>query len=268
MYHFFSGVYMPDFSPILAKEFSETIFLIALTLFVAIIADTILRSFIRVPKSLENRRARSYVLVLRKIVTVIVYVVAGYVICMQLGINLTPLLASASIVGIIVGIGARALIEDLINGFFLLSHDSISIGDFVKIDQAEGYVEKLGFRALTIRGEGGETTIIPNGMVKTVVNYSRHRSYMSVDFPVKSDQEIDRTVKAMEEALESLKKDHDVGDSVFAGSEVLGIEEYKVDGRMILRVRIVTTSELRLMINRKYRYLAKKNFEKYKIALA
>lgn len=258
---------MPDISIPFSKNLTQVLFFISMTLFLAVIIDTILRSFIKVPKNFENRRSRAYVTILRKTITIIVYVTAMYFICVELGIDITPLLASASIVGIVVGIGARALIEDLINGFFLLSQDAIAVGDYVKVDDSEGTIEKLGFRTLTIRGDSGELHIIPNGLVKKVINFSRHRSYMSVDFPVKADQDIDLTLKAMNDALKELQRDKDVLDFIFKESDVLGIEEYKTDGKMILRAKLVTISDVRLTVVRKYRYLVKKNFEKLKIGL-
>lgn len=247
---------------------TRTLLFISLVLLIAVIIDNILRSFIKVPKSLDSRRAHTFTTILRRIITIVVYAVALHLIFTEIGINLTPLLASAGIIGIIVGIGARALVEDLINGFFLLTQDSIAIGDYVKLDTAEGYVEKIGLRTLTIRGDSGALYIIPNGQIKMVINYSHHRSYMRVEFPVKADQDIDVTIHAMQEALKELRKDKEIEDSVFPNSIINGLEDFKVDGRMILGATIITRPEMRAIVARKYRYLAKKNFEKYKIALS
>jgi small conductance mechanosensitive channel len=250
-----------------SAEVTRALFSISFTLLVAIVVDLVLRSFIKVPKSFENRRSRAYIALLRKMVTIVVYVTAIYFIFMYLGVNLTPLLASASIVGIVVGIGARALIEDLLTGFFLLSQDAIGVGDFVKVDDSEGTIEELGFRTLTIRGASGELHIIPNGQVKRVVNFSRHRSYMNVEFPVKSDQDIDVCLKAMREALAELRKDKEFSEAVHEESEVLGIQEFKTDGRMVVHAKIVTSSQKRFPVARAYRYFVKKRFEKYKVGM-
>jgi small-conductance mechanosensitive channel len=259
---------MPNINSLISPEMARTLLSISLTLLIAIIVDNILRSFIKVPKSMDSRRAHTYTTILRRIITIIVYVVALHLIFTELGINLTPLLASAGIIGIVVGVGARTLVEDLINGFFLLTQDSIAIGDYVKLDIAEGYIEKIGLRTLTIRGDSGALFIIPNGQVKMVINYSHHRSYMSIEFPVKADQDIDMTIHAMQEALKELHKDKEIQDSIFPDSIVNGLEDFKVDGRMILRTTIITRPAMRLIVARKYRYLTKKNFEKYKIGLS
>ncbi len=258
---------MPNISLFISQEMTITLFYILLTIVIAIISDNILRIFIKVPKSFDSRQTRAYITILHKSLTIAIYTIALYIVSIQLKIDITPLLASAGIIGIIAGIGARALIEDLINGVFLLTQDSIAAGDLIKIDDAEGKIEKLGFRSINIRGDSGELYIIPNGQVKKIINFSRHRSYMNIDLPVKADQDIDLTMKAMREALDTLLKEKGMSDSVFSDSSIYGIEDIKVDGRMILRAKIITSAFRRGIIGRKYRYLVKKNFEKYKIAL-
>lgn len=249
------------------KEVLQGLFYISLAVLLAVVINTILRSFIKLPKNFENRRVHTYVTVARNAVTVIVYVITIYVILVMFGINFTPLLASAGVIGVIIGISARTAIEDLINGFFLTTQDSIAVGDYVKLDTAEGYIEKIGARTLTVRCGDGALYIIPNGQVKIVINYSRHRTYQGIDAIVKSDQDIDKALKAVEEALVSLQKDNELGVSVDSGSRVEGIEEFKADGKMIIRTTIITRLAIRKEVARKFRYLAKKNFEKYKVAL-
>jgi small conductance mechanosensitive channel len=256
---------MPIDTPIF-KEIAQSLFYVSLTILVAIIINKILRSLIKIPKKFESRRTHTYATILRNIITIIIYTITMYIILVTLGINFTPLLASAGIIGVIIGISARTAIEDLINGFFLLTQDSIAVGDYVKLETAEGYIEKIGARTLTIRGSDGALYIIPNGQVKIVINYSRHRAYQAVDIIVKSDQDIDTTLKAMDEALTALQKDTELGDSIYSGSVVEGLEDFKADG-MILRATIITRLEIRKVVARKFLYLAKKNFEKYKVAL-
>ncbi len=258
---------MPDINLPISQEMAGTLFSVSSILLIAIVIDKVLRLFIKIPKSLDNRRARTYATILHSAIRIAVYTIALYLILTTLKIDITPLLASAGIIGVSIGISARIVIEDLINGIFLLTQDSIAVGDYIKVDDAEGEIEKIGFKTLTIRGDSGELYIIPNGQVKKVINFSRHKSYMNVDIPVKSDQDIDLTINAMQDALKELGKDKELSDSLFPGQSIKGIEEFKADGKMILRGKIVTSPGLRASVARKYRYLVKKNFEKNKITL-
>src|SRR5258708_24343271 len=153
----------------------KTFIYAGITLFIAVLVDYVLRSLIRVPKHFNNKRTQTVAAVTRNIITIVVYIFALYVILTIFGINLTPLLASASIIGIIIGIGARSIIEDFVNGLFLLSLDSIAIGDYIQINDTEGTIEHIGARTLTIRALNGSVHILPNSQIKELVNFSRHK---------------------------------------------------------------------------------------------
>lgn len=161
----------------------QAVYYILLTIIITFIVSTILRSFIKLPARLDNRRGRTYVAIIRNIISVIVYAIALHVIFGLLDINLAPLLASAGIVGLSIGMGAKPLIEDLIGGMTFLSQDSIAIGDEVEIDGSVGKIEKIGFRTLDIRAKDGSLHIIPNGMVKKVINYSRKGEVVKTQSP-------------------------------------------------------------------------------------
>jgi moderate conductance mechanosensitive channel len=156
-----------------SKSIIQNVFFVSLTLLCAVVANSVLRHFVKFPANIENRRQKTLISVIRNVISILVYAIALYVIFGLLDINIAPLLASAGIIGLSIGMGARPLIEDLIGGVTLLSQDSIAIGDEVDIDGSVGRIEKIGFRTLTIRAKDGSLHIIPNGMVKKVINHSR-----------------------------------------------------------------------------------------------
>lgn len=250
-----------------SSELAKVLFSLAITLLVAIITNHILRSLIRVPHNFDTRRSRTYVTILRNCITVVVYAVALYVMLAELGVNITPLLASAGIIGLVLGLGAKTLIEDVIAGLFLLSQDSIAIGDAVKIDDAEGSIEKISVRTLTVRTEDGALHIIPNGQIKKVINFSQNKSSLQIDIPVKADQQIETILKAVNEALDQIQKDADISDALYPGSSVEGIDDFKPAGPMIVRVTLLTYPERRREVARTFRFFVKKSFEKHKVHL-
>jgi small conductance mechanosensitive channel len=249
----------------ITPETARTYFNVAVTILISVILDNIFRSFIKVPKHFDNKRARMYVTIFRSVITFIVYAIAVNIVLVLLGINITPLLTSVGVIGVILGIGARQIIEDLLTGLFLLSQRTISIGDYVKIDDSEGTIESLSFRTLTIRTGNGALQIIPNGQVKRVTNFSRHRATVTINLPVKSDQQIEKVLEHAETALSLVKKEKEFETVVFSGSKVNGIDEFKDAGIMIVQVTLITSPAMRWEIGRKYRYLIKKEFEKNKI---
>lgn len=241
---------------------------VGITLLVAVLADNLFRALIKVPKNFDNRRSRRITIITKNIITVMVYAISAYVILTILGINLTPLLASASIIGIVLGIGARSTIEDFVTGLFLLSHDSIAMGDYIKIGDAEGFIDRIDSRTLTIRAQDGSLYLIPNSQIKGLANFSRNKAHMLIDLPLKANQDINKTIKAAEKALDDLKSDEEFGDAILIGSRVNGIESFQNPEIMTIRVTIVTSPIKRWDVGRKYRYLVKREFEKVKITFA
>ncbi|NNF67404.1 MAG: mechanosensitive ion channel, partial [Gammaproteobacteria bacterium] len=68
----------------------------------------------------ERQRRSTMVPLFRSIVTYLIYFAAGILILKELGIDPTPILAGAGIVGLAVGLGAQNLINDMVCGFFIL----------------------------------------------------------------------------------------------------------------------------------------------------
>lgn len=253
---------------IFSEALIKTFLYAGITLLIAVLVDYILRSLIKVPKHFTNKRTRTAAAVIRNIITTSVYVFAGYIIISLFGVDLTPLLASASVIGIVIGIGARSIIEDFTNGLFLLSLDSIAIGDYIKIDTTEGIIELIGARTLTIRADDGTIHILPNSQVRELVNFSRHKYNLFIDLPVKANQDVDKVTKAAETALKELQEDKDYKESLFPGSQVNGIEDFKNTEIMVFRITLTTYPIKRWELGRKYRLLIKKEFEKQKIVFA
>lgn len=258
---------LSDFS-LFSSDMVKNYLYVGITLLVAVLTDNLLRALIKVPKNFDNRRSRRITIITKNIITVMVYAISAYVILTILGINLTPLLASASIIGIVLGIGARSTIEDFVTGLFLLSHDSIAMGDYVKIGEVEGFIERIDSRTLTVRALDGSFHLIPNSQIKGLANFSRNKAHILIDLPLKANQDINKTIKAAEKALDDLKNDEEFGDAILIGSRVNGIESFQNPEIMTIRVTIITSPIKRWDVGRKYRYLVKREFEKAKIAFA
>ena len=91
----------------------------------------------------------------------------------ELGINVTPILASAGVVGLAVGFGAQSLVKDVVSGFFILLEDQYGIGDQVTIAGHSGVIETMNLRITQVRDTDGALITIPNGSVGIVSNQSK-----------------------------------------------------------------------------------------------
>jgi|YNPNPStandDraft_1061719.scaffolds.fasta_scaffold07070_3 small conductance mechanosensitive channel len=113
--------------------------------------------------------------------------IAGVRFMQILGFDPTSVLATAGVAGLAVGFGAQRLVRDVINGFFILLEDQISVGDYVTIGSATGVVEEIGMRVTRIRDESGRLTTIANGDIALITNYSRGPYRIPIEFSVPAD---------------------------------------------------------------------------------
>lgn len=120
----------------------------------------------------RRERALTTGSVLKSTLNFTVILVATAMILGELGLNLAPIVASAGIVGVAVGLGSQSLVKDFISGLFLIMEDQYGVGDKVTIDGVEGIVESVGLRSTTVRTADGVLWFIRNGEIQKVGNAS------------------------------------------------------------------------------------------------
>lgn len=245
----------------------NVLLVIIIPFFIASLLSWLIHRFVRVPKNLESPRTKTYFSVAQSATTMVIYLVAIYYIFIQLNINVTPIFASAGVIGIIIGLGIRPFIEDFFTGIFILTQDTIRVGDYVEIGGSQGITEALGLRTIRIKDQNGAIHIFPNREIKKIVNYSRRQARVVVDILIKSNQSVDRALAALEAAIKELRRDKVLGPVISETSRVQGIEQIS-GGSIVIRVLIITRAAFRWDASRKYQYLALKQLEKAKILLA
>ena len=91
------------------------------------------------------------------VVKIAVFVIAGLMILMVFGVNITPLLASVGVASLAISLGAQTLIKDYIGGILILVEDEFRVGDVVtfgdgvSIGNVTGTVDQITLRSTYIR---------------------------------------------------------------------------------------------------------------------
>ena len=93
-------------------------------------------------------RLRTLMPVLRVIAGVAILMVGGLLVLSQLGVNITPLIAGASVLGLAVSFGSQSLVRDIVSGIFFLAEDSFRIGEYIDCSKVKGTVEGFSVRSL------------------------------------------------------------------------------------------------------------------------
>jgi moderate conductance mechanosensitive channel len=171
-------------------------------------------------------RIRTLAGVFASIFRVIVWIIAFLTILGQLNIDLTPFVATATVIGAAVGFGAQSLVKDFLSGVLILAEDQYGVGDSIVVGSGagstSGTVESVNLRVTRVRGLDGVVWYVPNGDIRTVGNNTESDSQAIVDLVVPLGTDLGAASSAAEAAAHDLAADSDwegvfVGDPVFAG---------------------------------------------------
>ncbi|CAB4536867.1 unannotated protein [freshwater metagenome] len=123
----------------------------------------------------QAERARTTGSVLNSILKAIIWIIAIGMILGEFGFNLGPVIASAGVIGVAIGLGAQTLVRDILSGIFMLIEDQYGVGDQIKVLEIEGIVEKVGLRITTIRDKDDVLWYVRNGEILVIGNGSQKR---------------------------------------------------------------------------------------------
>lgn len=251
----------------MSEELFSSIMQTGIVLITGGVVNSLLRSLIKVPDRLNNRRGRTYVTVIKNAITLIVTFFALYAVFRIWNINIAPLLASVGVIGVVVGIGSRSLFEDIFAGMFLVSQSKIAVGDYINVGNGvEGTVDSIGLKNLTLISGNGAYTVVPNGQIKQVTNNAFGKAQVVLDIPVKSDQPVDDVLKVFKAVLESFDSGEEL--KFYKDSKVIGVSKIDVHGAYIVSVLLAADGKLRGAMEPEFHYRLIKAFEKKKLQFA
>lgn len=190
-------------------------------------------------KSRPNTRALTMLPLIRNVLFATIAVIALIVALANMGMNVTPLLAGAGVIGLAIGFGAQSLVADLITGLFIIIEDSLSIDDYVDVGGHLGTVEGLTIRTVRLRDLDGVVHTIPFSEIKSIKNYSRQFGYAMFRWPVPASMPIDDAVALVREVAMELRSDPAVYRNLWSPMELQGVESFD-NGQAILRFRFKT----------------------------
>jgi small-conductance mechanosensitive channel len=197
---------------------------------------------------------------LRTTLIVAIALVAGLMVLSEIGVNIAPLLAGASIIGIAVGFGSQKLVQDLITGVFLLLENVMQVGDVVKVGDATGTVESLSVRTIRLRSEDGSIHVIPFSAVSTVTNMTRDFSRAVGQVVVTYEADYDRAIAALKAVGAELRADAHWGTVTLDELEVYGLDRLD-DLGVVIRFRIKCNAFGRWSVARELNRRVKERFD-------
>ena len=233
-----------------------------------ILSDTAVHhALTRSRKGLANARAQTMMPLIRNILFVAIFIIALIVALANMGMNVTPLLAGAGVIGLAIGFGAQSLVADLITGLFIIIEDSLAIDDYVDVGGHLGTVEGLTIRTVRLRDIDGIVHTIPFSEIKSIKNYSREVGYAIFRVAIPYNMEIDDAIKLMRDVGQKMRTDPLQRRNIWSPLEIQGVESFE-SGSAILRARFKTAPIKQWEVSRAFNLSLKRHLDEAGLDLA
>ncbi|MEH2159886.1 MAG: mechanosensitive ion channel family protein [Nostoc sp.] len=203
-----------------------------------------------------------------KSITTAIWIGVGFLLALvSLGIDIVPLLAGASLVGVALSLASQNLIKDAINGFLIILEDQYALGDVISVGDVGGLVENLNLRMTQVRDSEGRLITIPNGEIKVVANLSSRWSRADLTVPIAYQADTEEALKLIERVAFEMNQESHWQRQILEPPQVLGIDQFG-DRGLIIRVWFKTQPLKQWDVAREFRRRLKIALDKAGISIS
>lgn len=247
------------------RTFLGTSFTVLFVVFIAaIIWETIgiYLSYIFKQADTQNQtRVKTLLPIVRNVVSMAVFILFGLVLLSEVGINVTPLLAGAGVIGVAIGFGAQTMVKDFLSGFTIILEDLFRVGDIVTLGGHTGQVEQITLRKVQLRDMAGIVYTVPFSEITTIQNLTKDFSFYVIDIGITYNVDTDKVVDILEHIDQALREDSEYAPFILAPLEILGVDRF-ADSAVVIKARIKTIPSKQWFIGREFNRRMKHTFDK------
>ena len=227
--------------------------------------------FKQIVTKIESQERARQLLTLKSIIVHTIQAIIGAIYIMNMlflfGIDVRPLLATAGVMGVAVGFGAKRFVEDVITGITILLEGQIRVGDYVEIHGKSGFVEKITLNLVTLRSIQGSVYFIRCGSIDSILNYTMNYSYAFFEFNVAYKENVEHVTQTIEKGFEKLLENKDLKKLVTCKAiDIWGLDEFR-DSSLCIKCRIKTQPKGQWTIRRAFNKIIKEMFEEEQIEI-
>jgi small-conductance mechanosensitive channel len=155
------------------------------------------------------------------------------------GFNLAPLITSAGVAGVAIGLAAQTIVKDCLNGMLILIEDQYNVGDVVRLAGLSGKVESMSLRTTMLRDGDGTLYTIPNSQITNVANLTRDYSLASIRVSVDFSADPDKVMQILKDTAMSVRNDPAFSSVYLADPTLLGVDS--IQGSQVIYLLQIRT---------------------------
>ena len=208
------------------------------------VAPRIIRALLWSHKGIETpeeraKREETLVHVVQWSANTLLLFVVGLTVLGELGVDVTPALASVGVVGVALGFGAQSLVQDTISGIFILLENQYRKGDVARVAGVAGLVEEVNLRRTVLRDLDGIVHSVPNGQIGVASNYTRDWSRVNLNVSVAYSTDVDKAQAVINRVGQEMAEDPVFGEMITEPPQFLRVDAME-DSGIALKVLGVT----------------------------
>lgn len=219
------------------------------------------------PGGAGQSRMATVLPILRITLQFTIVIIAALLALSHLGVNITPLLAGAGVLGLAIGFGSQTLVKDVVSGVFFLLDDAFRRGEYIDIGGTDGTVEKISVRSLQLRSARGPVHIVPYGSISKLTNMSRDWVIMKLKFTVPFDTDLDKVRKIFKKIGQELQEVPEYAEQLLSPFKSQGAADV-TDVGIVVRGKFTTKPGGQFAIRKEVYSRVQKAFEENGIAFA
>ncbi|HTV83076.1 MAG TPA: mechanosensitive ion channel family protein [Acidobacteriaceae bacterium] len=224
--------YVTDFQDFLHVKLPKIIAVVLLAWLLLWLLGLITRHILRIAERQSTTashlaQVRTLAAVIRNTGVGIVIFLAVLEIMPILGLELGPLLTSAGVAGVAIGLAAQNIVKDCFNGFLILVEDQYNVGDTVRVAGVSGTVEAMTLRRTQVRDSDGTLYMVPNSQITTVANLTRDFSVANIHVAVDFSAHPDQVMALLKQVAASVHDDPQYSSVFLADPVLLGVDQLK-----------------------------------------
>ncbi len=176
---------------------------------------------------------------LRGFLLITIITVATMISLSSLGVDIGPLIAAASVLGLAIGFGAQTLVADIISGIFFLVDDAFRKGEYIDVSGNTGTVESISVRSMQLRHHNGPIHTVPYSQISTLTNFSRDWVIMKFELRIPFEEDVEKVRKLIKKVGKKLLDDPEHGSEFLEPLKSQGVNRMD-DSAFVVRCKFST----------------------------
>lgn len=213
-------------------------------------------------KKKNHKKEETVLNLIRNIVKYIIMVIVSLIILEIYGVNTTSIIASLSVVGVVIGLAFQDTLKNMLSGIIIIFDNRYNVGDVVEINGFIGEVVSLGLQTTKIQAYTGEMFTILNSNISTVINYTESDTRLILDLGVSYKTDLSKLEKTLNKIKPKLEKIENVNGPL----ELLGVDSLS-SSQVIYRITILCKPYTHFGVKREALKIIKNAFDKDNIEI-